>query len=147
MKKIGMLLMLVASMAFTSCSMLGGTTATSPAATAGSNCSRALVGLYNSKQANGTIAITNPTDLANIMTLLTSYNELKSHKDDATYKTQFATGMATQGGGLINTSNATSLMNTMLNTTGISSNFNTASMNEKLQTVQTILTLVNMLKS
>ena len=147
MKKIGLLLLLVASVAATSCSSLGGATATTAAAQSGTNCSRALISLYNSRQANGTISITNATDLANIIQLVSTCTELKAHKDDATYKSQFVTGMVSAGGSLITTANATGIMNAILNATGISSNFNTASVNEKMQTVQTILSLLIMLKS
>ena len=145
MKKFGIIMMFVAAVAFTSCSTLGGGQ-TSAAAKSGSQASKALIGLYNSTKANGTIAITNPTDMANIVSLLSSYNELKSHKDDANYKTEFAKGMASVGGSLITTANATSLMNSMLNATGLSSNFNAANLSEKMQTVQAIITLVQLLK-
>lgn len=146
MKKIGLLMIMVATFAFTSCGMLGGSSPTSSAAVAGNNASKALIALYNSNKANGTISITNPMDLANIATLISSYSELKSHKDDAEYKTQFTTGMISAGGSLINANNATGIMNAMLNTTGINSDFNKVNLSEKMQTVTAIITLLNMLK-
>lgn len=148
MKKLALLLTLVATVTLTSCGLMNGssTSATSTAAQQGQACSNALVGLYNSNKTNGTIAITNPTDLMNMVALIGTYNDLKSHKDDATYKADFAKGMASAGTSLITTENATSLMNAMLNSTGIASNINTASVQEKAQTVAAILTLVKMLK-
>lgn len=146
MKKFGILMMFAAVMAFTSCSTLVGGSTTSAGSKAGSQASSALVGLYNSHKANGTIAITNPTDMTNILSLLSAYNELKSHKDDASYKSEFAKGMASVGGNVITTANATSVMNSMLSATGLSSNFSSANLSEKMQTVQAIITLVQLLK-
>jgi len=146
MKKIGLLMIMFATLAFTSCGILGNSTPTSSAAIAGNNASKALIALYNSNRANGTISITNPVDLANIATLVSSYSELKSHKEDSAYKNEFTTGMISAGGSLINTSNATSIVNAMLNSTGINTDFSKVNLSEKMQTVTAIISLINMLK-
>lgn|SRR5574344_1851747 len=144
MKKFSIIMMFVAAVAFTSCSTLSSVTATT-AGTDGSNCAKALVGLYNSKKATGTVSITNTTDLSNMLVLINSYNQLRSHKDDATYKTQFTTGMVNGGSGLITTANATSIMTKLLNSTGLS-NVNAANIASKAETVAAILTLLNAMK-
>lgn len=160
MKKIGFVLLMAISMTLASCSMLGGAgsssnnAATSSAVTggvatpqqAGSTCGQSLIALYNSKQANGKIAITNANDVTNILSLINCYNALRSNKDDADYKKQFTTGLISAGGNLITAQNATSIVNSLLNTTGISSNFNSANVSEKMQTITAIMQLINALK-
>ena len=141
MKKIGIIMMFVAMLGATSCSSL--TSATdATAVAAGATCGKALVSLNNSKKA-GTLSITNPTDLSNML-VINAYNGLKANKENASYKRSFTTGMVTGGSGVITTAMATNLTNSLLNATGLDG-VNTSNITQKAQTVGTILQLLNAL--
>ena len=143
MKKFGIIMMFVAMFATTSCSSLTGATDTA-AATSGAACGRALIALNNSKKA-GTLAITNPTDLSNMLIVINAYNGLKTNKENANYKKSFTTGMVTGGNNLINQATATTITNNLLNATGLDG-VNTSNIAQKAQTVGTILQLLGALK-
>lgn len=142
MKKFGIIMMFVAMLGATSCSSL--TSATDAiAVAAGATCGKALVSLNNSKKA-GTLSITNPTDLSNMLVVINAYNGLKANKENASYKRSFTTGMVTGGSGVITTAMATNLTNSLLNATGLDG-VNTSNIAQKAQTVGTILQLLNAL--
>ena len=143
MKKFGIIMMFVAMFATTSCSSLTGATDTA-AVTSGAACGRALIALNNSKKA-GTLAITNPTDLSNMLIVINAYNGLKTNKENANYKKSFTTGMVTGGNNLINQATATTITNNLLNATGLDG-VNTNNIAQKAQTVGTILQLLGALK-
>ena len=143
MKKTGIIMMFVAMFAATSCSSL--TSATDATAVAsGAACSKALLSLNSSKKA-GTLAITNPTDLSNMLVVINAYNSLKANKENATYKKSFTTGMVTGGNGLISQATAASLTNSLLNASGLDG-VNTSNIAQKAQTVGTIIQLLGALK-
>ena len=143
MKKTGIIMMFVAMFAATSCSSL--TSATDATAVAsGAACSKALLSLNSSKKA-GTLAITNPTDLSNMLVVINAYNNLKANKENATYKKSFTTGMVTGGNGLISQATAASLTNSLLNASGLDG-VNTSNIAQKAQTVGTIIQLLGALK-
>ena len=143
MKKFGIIMMFVAMFASTSCSSLTGATDTA-AVTSGAACGRALIALNNSKKA-GTLAITNPTDLSNMLIVINAYNGLKTNKENANYKKSFTTGMVTGGNNLINQATATTITNSLLNATGLDG-VNTNNIAQKAQTVGTIMQLLGALK-
>lgn len=143
MKKFGIIMMFVAMFASTSCSSLTGAT-DSAAVTSGAACGRALIALNNSKKA-GTLAITNPTDLSNMLIVINAYNGLKTNKENANYKKSFTTGMVTGGNNLINQATATTITNSLLNATGLDG-VNTNNIAQKAQTVGTIVQLLGALK-
>lgn len=143
MKKFGIIMMFVAMFASTSCSSLTGATDTA-AVTSGAACGRALIALNNSKKA-GTLAITNPTDLSNMLIVINAYNGLKTNKENANYKKSFTTGMVTGGNNLINQATATTITNNLLNATGLDG-VNTNNIAQKAQTVGTIIQLLGALK-
>lgn len=143
MKKFGIIMMFVAMFATTSCSSLTGATDTA-AVTSGAACGRALIALNNSKNA-GTLAITNPTDLSNMLIVINAYNGLKTNKENANYKKSFTTGMVTGGNNLINQATATTITNSLLNATGLDG-VNTNNIAQKAQTVGTIIQLLGALK-
>ena len=148
MKKFGIIMMFVATFLATACSSVNSvlsSAATTDAGANGSNCAKALVALYKSKQANGNISITNTNDLANMLTIINCYNNLSSNKDNSNYKTNFATGMISGGSGMITTNNANTLMNKLLSSVNLSG-VNAQNIAQKAETVQAILTLVNALK-
>lgn len=136
-------MMFVAMFATTSCSSLTGATDTA-AVTSGAACGRALIALNNSKKA-GTLAITNPTDLSNMLIVINAYNGLKTNKENANYKKSFTTGMVTGGNNFINQATATTITNNLLNATGLDG-VNTNNIAQKAQTVGTIMQLLGALK-
>ena len=142
MKKFCVIMMFVAMLGATSCSSLQGSTNTA-AATSGAACSQALLSLNRSKKA-GTLAITNPTDLSNMLIVIQAYNGLKANKDDAGYKRSFTTGMVTGSSGAITATTAANLTNSLLNAVGLDG-VNTTNITQKVQTVSTIIQLLNAL--
>ena len=143
MKKFGIIMMFAALLGFTSCGTLASTT-DATAAASGAACGNALISLNNSKKA-GTLSITNPTDLSNMLVVISAYNTLKANKENSTYKKSFATGMVTGGNGLITTANALSITNSLLNATGLDG-INANNITQKAQTVSTIIQLLGALK-
>jgi len=144
MKKLSVIMMFVAMFAATSCSTLTSSTNTTAAAS-GAACGNALVALNKSKSA-GTLAITNPTDLANMIVVINAYNGLRANKEDPSYKKSFTTGMVTGGSGIINMTTATNITNNLLNATGLEG-VNTTNITQKAQTLGTIIQLLALLKN
>lgn len=144
MKKLGFLLMFFATMAMTSCSLLSGAASTTAGAQ-GSSAAKALVGLYNSRQTNGSISITNSNDLANIMTVISAAQMLKANNADAQFKTNFISGMVSGGSGMITSNSATNIANSLLSNTAFN-NVNASNITQKAETVSAIVTLLNQLK-
>jgi hypothetical protein len=143
MKKFGIIMMFVAMLGATSCSSLASAT-DATAAAAGATCGKALLALNNSKKA-GTLSITNPTDLSNMLIVITSYNGLKANKENGVYKKSFAAGMVTGGNGIITPSMATNLTNSLLNASGLDG-INAGNIAQKAQTIGTIMQLLGALK-
>ncbi|MBP5547790.1 MAG: hypothetical protein J6X58_02725 [Bacteroidales bacterium] len=143
MKKISIIMMFVAMFAATSCSSLTGVTDTA-AATSGAACSQALIQLNKSKKA-GTLAITNPTDLSNMLVVIGAYNNLKANKENSTYKKSFTSGMVTGSTGLITPTAAANITNSLLNATGFDG-IDANNIVNKAQTVGTIIQLLSALK-
>lgn len=143
MKKISLIIMFVATFAMSSCGLMGSATNTA-AVSSGAACGKALIALNNSKKA-GTLAITNPNDLSNMIVVIGAYNSLKANKNDASYKKAFATGMVTGGSGSITTAMANNLTNSLLNSAGLDG-VTTSNIQQKAQTVSTIIQLLALLK-
>ena len=143
MKKIGIIMMFVAMFGATSCGSLSGASNTA-AATSGAACAQALLALNKSKKA-GTLAITNPADLSNILLVINAYNGLRSNKEDASYKKSFTTGMVTGSAGTINAGTALNITNSLLNSAGLEG-VNSANIAQKAQTVSTIIQLLTLLQ-
>lgn len=141
MKKIGIIMMFVASMACFSCSSLQ--TASTPGAQQGINCAKALTQLNTSRKTNGNISLTNTADLANMLVVYNSYSDLRTHKEDDTYKGQFISGLVR--GGLSQTS-AQTVVNTLLSSSAFA-NINTANLSQKAETVTTIIQLLSTIYS
>ena len=144
MKKISILLMCVALMGLSSCSIFSGAT-NSTAATSGAACSKALLALNKSRNA-GTLAITNPTDLSNMIVVLGAYNDLKANKDNSGYRQSFTSGLVTGGSGLITAAQAANITSGLLNASGLDG-VTASNISQKAQTVNTIIQLLTLLKS
>lgn len=144
MKKTSVFLICFATLAISSCSLLSGAASTTAGST-GSSAARSLVGLYNSRQTNGSISITNSNDLANILNVITAAQQLKANSSDAQYKTNFIAGLVNGGSGMITSASATNIVNSILGSTAFS-NVNATNIAQKAETVSAIITLLNMLK-
>lgn len=142
MKKLGLIMTFVALFCTTSCSTLMNNTDT-VAAASGATCGRALISLNNSKKA-GTLSITNPNDLTNMLAVITAYNGLKANKSNSNYKKSFASGMVTGGSGIITATTATSLTNMLLNSAGLDG-VTSSNISQKAQTVTSIIQLLALL--
>lgn len=146
MKKIALLMMCVATMAFASCSSLSTAASSNTAASAsGASCGKALVALYNSYKATGKLDLTNGNNLANALTIVTAYTQLKENHDNETYKSAFRSGMITSGKPYISQSNANNLMSGLLASSGLA-NVNASNIAQKAETVTAIITLLNAIK-
>lgn len=147
MKKLSIILMCIATLAFVACGGTGktGTATNSDAAAkaAGKSTSTALIGLYNSYRANGTISLSNTLDLANALTVATGYTNYRNNQANAAYKTSFAAGMVAGGAGLITSANVNSIINTMNSVTGL--NVNASNIANSVNTVTSIVTLLQAL--
>ena len=143
MKKIGIIMMFVAAMTLTSCKSLSSAAGDTAAIASGAACGKALMALNSSHKA-GTLALTNPNDISNILVVITSYNSLKANKANTTYRNSFARGMVTGGNGLITTANATNIVNTLLNSSGLNG-INSSNIATSVNTLSTLITLLNAL--
>lgn len=117
MKKIALILTCLATFALTSCSMLQSASSSNLVATnAGQTCGSAILALYNAYKATGKIDLSNPTNLANALTLATSYTMLQQNKGNDGFTKAFASGMALGATGLLTPTTATTATNTLVNT-------------------------------
>lgn len=145
MKKIGIIMMFVAALSLTSCSMFKSAASDSAAVASGAACGKALTALNKSHKA-GTLALTNSTDLSNMLVVVGAYNSLKANKGNTAYRNSFANGMVTGGNGLITAANATSVVNALLNSSGLSG-INSSNISNSVNTVSNIITILNALNS
>ena len=146
MKKISILIMCVATLAFASCATMGG--ASSPSSAARDNgraAGASIISLYNSYRSTGTVNLGNPTDLTAALSLATAYTNYRNNQADANYKKAFASGMVAAGAGLITTKNVTSIINTMNNLTGL--NVNASTITNSVGTATAIIQLLQALGS
>ena len=104
MKKLSIIMMCVASLAFVSCGSTSGLSLNSNSAAKdnGKTAATSIIALYNSYRSTGTINLGNPTDLTAALTLATAYTNLRNNQADDNYKKAFASGMVSAGAGLIN---------------------------------------------
>ena len=144
MKRLSIIMMCIAAMAFASCGSTSGTTTTDSAAKAsGRNTANALITLYNSYRSTGTISLSNPTDLTAALVVATGYTNLRTYNEDANYKKAFAAGMVSAGAGLITSANVNQIINTMNNLTGL--NVNAATVSSSVGTATALIQLLQAL--
>lgn len=149
MKRLSIILMCFATLAFAACggtSKTGASTNSDAAAKAsGKSTATAMIGLYNSYRANGTISLSNALDLSNALVVATGYTNYRNNQSNAAYKQSFAAGMVAGGAGLITSANVGNIINTMNNVTGL--NVNASNIANSVNTVTSILTLLQALGS
>ena len=145
MKKFSIILMCVAALSFVSCGGSSNTSSDSAARSCGRNTANALVSLYNSYRANGTISLSNPTDLANTLVVATGYTNLRNNKNTPDYRKSFASGMVSAGTSLITSTNVEYVINTMNGLTGL--NVNAATISNSVNTATAVIQLLQALSA
>lgn len=145
MKRAVLLIMtFVMTTAMVSCGSTKNLNSDAAAVAAGKSCAKALTGLNKSYKSNGTITVKNSSDLTNLLALATSYQNLKEHKDNASYKQSFANGMIA-GSNIFTSANATKFIDKLLNISGLDK-LNAGNINQNIETINSIITLLKALK-
>lgn len=143
MKRLSIILVCFATMAFSSCGVLNSVTSSNTAATTmGQTCGTAVLGLYNSYKSTGTINLTAGNNLAHAISLATCYTQIKANAGNSSYRTAFATGLVMSSAGLITNQNVNAYINALLLCNGLSnvSSSNTTQQNQQaLSTTTTTL--------
>ena len=146
MKRLGLLIVCFATMAFSSCSVFQSAASSDPVATtAGRNCGIAVQGLYGTYRNTGTIDLTNANNLNNALALATSYTALRQNKGNQAYRKAFTSGLIASSAGLITSANASAFIDKMLATSGLG-NINTQTVTQTAATAAAVISLLNVLK-
>lgn len=134
MKRLSLVLVCFATLAFASCGVLNSAASSNSAATAmGQTCGNAVLGLYNSYKATGTVNLTYGNNLTNALALATAYTQIKANKDNSNYRKAFANGLILSSAGLITNQNVNAFINALLLCNGLSnvSSSNTTQQNQQ----------------
>ena len=143
MKRLSIILISFATLVLASCGILGNASSSAAQAT-GQTCGNAIVGLYRSYKATGTINLTQGNNLTNALALATCYTQLRQNKDNNNYRNAFTSGLILSSAGLITNQNAGSFINTLLGAQQLGTvNASTPSS----QAVSLTPTVVNVVKS
>ncbi len=146
MKRLSIILVCFATLAMTACGGMksgASTNSDANAKAAGRSTATALIGLYQSYKANGTISLSNAADLSNALVVATGYTNFRNNQASSTYKTAFAAGMVAGGAGLITSANVNSIISTMNSVTGL--NVNASNIANSVNTVTALVTLLQAL--
>ena len=148
MKRFSIIMMCLATLAFSSCGSTFGGASGSVSSAAKDNVRAAgasIISLYNSYRSTGTVNLGNPADLTAALSLATAYTNFRNNQADANYKKAFASGMVAAGAGLITAANVNGIINTMNNLTGL--NVNAATITNSVGTATAIIQLLQALGS
>ena len=146
MKRLGIIIICIASLALSSCSALQSASSSNSVAKAtGQTCGTAVQGLYNAYRNTGSVDLTNATNLNNALALATAYTNLKQNKDNSDYRRAFTSGLIASSAGLITSTNASAFIDKLLASAGLA-NVNTQNIAQTAATVTAIVTLLNALK-
>ncbi len=146
MKRLGLLLVCIATLAMSSCGALQSAAGSNAVAQAsGQACGTAVQGLYGAYKKTGTVDLTNTNNLNNALALATAYTNLRNNKDNQAYRSAFTTGLILSSAGLITQANATQFVDKLLATAGLG-NINTQNVTQMAATAAAIVTLLNALK-
>lgn len=122
MKRLSIILVCFATMAFTSCGILGSAASSnSAAATLGQTCGSAVLGLYQSYKATGTINLLTGNNLTHALALATCYTQIKANASNSDYRKAFASGLIMSSAGLITNQNSSAFINALLAANGLAS--------------------------
>lgn len=120
MKKLGIILVCIATLAMSSCSLFQSAASSNSAAQAlGQTCGSAVLGLYQSYKATGTLSLTTGDNLSSALALATCYTQLSQNKDNSDYRKSFANGLILSSAGLITNQNSATFINALLGTPSI----------------------------
>lgn len=134
MKKLSILFVCFATLAMSSCSIFQSAASTNSAAQAlGQTCGSAVLGLYQSYKATGTLSLANGNNLTHALALATCYTQLSQNKDNSGYRKAFANGLILSSAGLITNQNSATFINALLGTTALAS-VNSSSTTAQLNT-------------
>ena len=146
MKRLGLLLVCVATLAMTSCGMMQSAAGSNVAAQAtGQACGTAVQGLYSSYKNTGKVDLTVGNNLTNALALATAYTELQNNKGNAAYRKAFTAGLIASSAGLITSANAGSFVDKLMASVGLN-NVTADRVAQTASTVSAIITLLNALK-
>lgn len=146
MKRLGIILMCVATLTMASCSFLqSGAGANAIAQTTGQTCGSALLGLYNSYKSTGTISLSDPANLGYALSLATAYTQIKQNKDDKAYRKSFGNGLVMAGAGLITKNNSNAIIDALLAANGLANVSSTSSTSQKTEAVGSIMPMMQLL--
>lgn len=140
MKRLSIILVCFATMAFTSCNILGSAASSNTAAQSmGQTCGNAILGLYNSYKATGSVNLTYGNNLAHALSLATCYTQIKANANNTNYRNAFATGLVMSSAGLITDQNSSAFINALLLCNGLASvsSSNTTQQNQQSTTTAT----------
>lgn len=146
MKRLGLLLICVATLAMVSCGLANSVSSSNAVAQAsGQTCGTAVQGLYKAYKATGTINLSDATNFNNALTVASAYSNLRQNKDNQSYRKAFTTGLIASSAGLITTENASSFVDQLLAASGLA-NVNSQNIAQTATTAMAIITLLNALK-
>ena len=142
MKKLGIIMMCFAALAFASCGSSSSVLSSNTAATAnGSACGQAIAGLYSNYKATKKVDMTNTSNITNTLALVTAYSQLKNNKSNKDYRKSFISGMVLGGAGVVTNANASSIVNKIETSAGLS-NTTRSNISTAASTVSSIMSLL-----
>ena len=118
MKRLSIIFVCFATLALSSCGILT-SSSNSAAQTLGQTCGAAVLGLYQSYKATGSLSLTTGNNLTNALTLATCYTQLSQNKDNSNYRKAFASGLVLSSAGLITNQNSAAFINALLGTSAL----------------------------
>lgn len=142
MKRLAILFVCVATLAMTSCGMLGAGASNTVAQSLGQTCGAAVLGLYQSYKNTGTIDLTNANNLTNALALATVYTQLRQNKDNNSYRNAFTSGLILSSAGLITNQNAGNFISALLGTQQLGTINSSSSTSQVNKTTPAIVNLV-----
>lgn len=146
MKRLGLLLICVATLAMASCGLASSVSSSNTVAQAsGQSCGAAVQGLYSSYKKTGTVNLADATNLNNALAVASAYSGLKQNKDNQAYRKAFTSGLIASSAGLITSANATTFVDQLLAQSGLA-NVNAQNIAQTASTAVAIITILNALK-
>lgn len=143
MKKLGIILVCIATLAMSSCSLFQSAASSNSAAmTLGQTCGSAVLSLYRSYKATGSLSLATGDNLTNALALATCYTQLSQNKDNSDYRKSFTNGLILSSAGLITNQNSNAFVNALLGTSTLgtlNSSSNTAQINKTTPAVTGLL--------
>ena len=147
MKRLGILLMCVATLTLASCSLLqSGAGANAIAQTAGQTCGSAILGLYNAYKSTGKVSLADPANLGYALSLATAYTQIKQNKDNKDYRRAFGNGLILSSAGLITKNNSNAFIDALLAANGLANISNTSSSSQKTAAEGSIAPILRVLE-